>query len=49
MYVDLGILCSHKVVSQENDNFCVVCKKEKNGAKIGVARDIILCFLHKTQ
>jgi hypothetical protein len=28
-HVDLDILCSHKVVSRENDTFCVLYKKDK--------------------
>jgi hypothetical protein len=47
--VDLDILYLHKVVSRENNIFCIVCKKTKFDAKIGVARDISFVFLHKTQ
>jgi hypothetical protein len=42
-------LCSHKVVSRENDTFCVVYKKTSFGAKIGVCMRHIFVFLHKTQ
>jgi hypothetical protein len=43
--IDVDILYSHEVVSRENDIFCVMCKKIKFGAKIGVARDIF-CFIY---
>jgi hypothetical protein len=42
--VDLDILYSHKVVSRENNIFCIVYKKTKFGAKIGIARDFFCLF-----
>jgi hypothetical protein len=40
----LNILYSHKVVSWENNIFCVLCKKTKFNAKIGVTRGMFFVF-----